>query len=1575
MDSAIAQVIAAYDISFGVDIFAATRCNILVGNLRKVDELISATIFEPPLNNLRNWDGELPTEKVTDRHVFFDCPETIYEEIISQSKVLLFDVEIQTPRGNMKEYDLYAQIKTHSIIIPWGNVTTNFWMLDLCCGGYGGWQYGFKIMEQHGMPYHYGIGIDHDLPMCTMHAVNHQTALLPDEKIPDDFFLRNKMHSTINASITSNGWKQAVAIVRPDRWCFSFPCQSWTTSAYAKGFGDGNGQVFLHGMMQARIFRPKTIMLENVQGFPNHREYPLAMKIIKHCGYRVVHQGIYDAADRLPTRRCRWLALLERFEEDSHPINWQSWGPMTWNAWFPTTQEDFADFSLSSQLRALYMNPELLPVGAPSYACTNMHRYRVPQICMKTPVFMASYGKHHELPEDFLRSKGLHGFFAAEHMSYRWYHPAEVALLHMQLHDFVMLAPKETSWHALGNSIVIHHAVLMIGNLMNYEFPQSQPLQLDAIFQLIEEQRLKASFVSLVKDGYAWYVGTNEGNKNNQQQLHWLAQTMKWEGNPNPTWQKNVFFHPVHGCQPLQSSCAADVFAEIQISPTIPFDVALEESETNGIDKSDSENVIQWDPYMNMSEDETHEEQEEQKGCNVTVTVDAVPHTYGQLRVHHDISLGPLLQIWGARFIPPFEDQNATKGRYHDYDQKIQDMTLVPYIDANCQLQGLVIDEPYILLVDDVDNRMTQKHSDDNPNTIALELSYGCSWEQMVAKFPFLKEFHYDDIGFVPNNFKPDYHMPVENFLPKIQATTMTEVLFHAMEDVRVETYMLPRADNMVIAFYGTYEHISVIVQPWLAACNEEWQQKHHRKLCVQIIEQQEWRIIFAPTGTGFATPSHLLPRIVALRLFQTACASIQQTDGDIFVRLKIDGRHLTELQITENFSFALIMPCLKHSFSLRSHGLTPSIVAAGKRVADAMMGKDLPFKVKDNQEEVVAHITMPIFGGGGSKQDHKQNVMTSLATMCLNAGLHLQEVPHAVQEITTQIGIPRLTKLIYMEDSETKVEHFLKFCQDCGIETKKNKDQVLKRQHKAQKTQQDKQTKALRNLDLTQYSLQPGFFCDEQGHQLSVNSVFSPCASGVTMLNPLEAEKWLKHDNVLMPEPIAIFVVGDIEIEESKRTSKIVAPAFNQEGIQVLLGGFLVQLGEQFVTTASQDSHIQTRDIQLCAFTMWKEDFTPADWKQIITSPVRFAKHILKPDGQQHCIRTPYGRAFRKGDKPCAPEDATSVQFHSEVWLQDVRKLLRRSGYNNLFVTPKEAGGKPATKWKPIWTDIPKATLEAKFVTHPATAGYIKGRKSTGIRVEATVFAELWAAIKPDVPLPEVIPEGKTWKVQPLPFGVDKEIINEWLAHIKWDAHAIRPLGPKAWIISSLVAPPEGILAFNDHPLLVRMLKPRHNDAPIGLVAGPKSQGNMETSASTGPRTSTVFRSGDPFLDPWTAYQKKDEGKTVGQTVGPTSQYFQHHERRLDELEKHVEQLRETSTQTRTENQQRFTALEDRIHQQHQDTKNAFTSLRADFEHTLTQAMQRQDSQIASSMDEIKNLLLRRDKRKAEHAEESMDD
>ena len=650
MDSAFAQAVAAYDISFGVDLFAASKCNILVGDFRKWNDHICATIFEPPLCNLRNWNGELPKEVATEKEIIFKCPDSILEEILSQSKVLLFDVELQAQRGMVPTNALYVEIKERSIIIPWGTVTTNFWMLDLCCGGYGGWQYGYRAMEQYGLPFHYCIGIDHDLPLCTMHAVNHHTALLPDEKIPDDFFLRNRMHSTINAPITSNGWKQSIATIRPDRWCFSFPCQSWSTSSHAKGFDDGNGQTFLQGMLLARIYRPKTIQLENVQGFPHHRQFPLAMQLIRHCGYRIVHQGIYDAADRLPTRRIRWLALLERFEEKPHPIVWQSWGesnkssPMTWNAWFPTTKCEFNELSLTPKQRALYMDSDFLPNGAPQYASSNMHRYRVPQICMKTPVFMASYGEHHCLPEEFLRSKGLHGFFAAEHMSFRWYQPAEVALLHMQLHDMIMLIPKSTSWKALGNSIVLHHAILMIGNLLNYEFPQVTPLRLDETIQQIESQRIRATEATYTKDDYAWYLGCAKGTDQKQKQLHFLARSMGWEGESNPTWKKSVFFHPSLGCTSLNAETVQQDNFDMQITPTVPFVAEAEMETMTTITQVEEEKTnATWDPYMNDGSTQT-EHNGKHYMFDVVINLDVEPHNYGELFVNSDMQMGPLIQ-------------------------------------------------------------------------------------------------------------------------------------------------------------------------------------------------------------------------------------------------------------------------------------------------------------------------------------------------------------------------------------------------------------------------------------------------------------------------------------------------------------------------------------------------------------------------------------------------------------------------------------------------------------------------------------------------------------------------------------------------------------------------------------------------------------------------------------------------------------------------------------------------------------------------------------------------------------------
>ncbi len=51
-----------------------------------------------------------------------------------------------------------------------------------------------------------------------------------------------------------------------------------------------------------------------------------AMKLIQWAGYKILHQAVYDAADHLPVRRPRYLAMLARMEDTIHEHCWITWG-------------------------------------------------------------------------------------------------------------------------------------------------------------------------------------------------------------------------------------------------------------------------------------------------------------------------------------------------------------------------------------------------------------------------------------------------------------------------------------------------------------------------------------------------------------------------------------------------------------------------------------------------------------------------------------------------------------------------------------------------------------------------------------------------------------------------------------------------------------------------------------------------------------------------------------------------------------------------------------------------------------------------------------------------------------------------------------------------------------------------------------------------------------------------------------------------------------------------------------------------------------------------------------------------
>ena len=1526
-----------YEILSGSAIYDRKGC-LLLNDIQYFDtERIWGKICESPFGNLRHLDQTgYQGYQQTGQEVLFDVESTLMEKILLSSTVLLFDFELTAGRGDFPSHVLHLRPTKNSFLVPWERQkTTDPWMIDLFAGGYGGWSYALHFLtedlQQYSMlpPFqkHRVVAIEQDIPAAASHAHNHNMILLPDEKLPHDWFQKHPQSSVVNAPIQSPNWKQSVASLPADLWTISHPCQSWTNAAHSKGFDDQNGMAFASAIGLIRIYRPKYVALENVKHFQEHGQFPIVQTLIQWAGYRFMHQGIYDAGQLLPVKRPRYLAVLKRIENDDESFQWQFWKtnpnvtPNMWDAWTPTPKDEFPQFTLASEAKCMYLDPKLLPFGTASQFGKDMMKYRVPPANQKLPVFMAAYGSHHHLPFSLLKEKGMHGFFARENGTYRWFKPDEILLLHSHPYSCTLLKPAELSWKFLGNAIVIHHAILVLANILRNQQGYQSENAFDTILQTLENRRLRANTSMIVADEYAWYVGQKERIMELQHQIRYLSHEMNWLGSSKPTWPGGVFFHPDFGVQKIHDEILT--LTDLSVPMTIE-------------DSTDCE-----------------DENLEQPNHSCVITIAASPGIYGTLQVHDLWQWNDLHDLWTDNFQP---------------------YTIEGDLLASQQIPNKALLMP--IQTDRVISTATQRHCilwNDEKGSHCLPIVDGMKWTDIQRDNPQLAEFSYDDFGKIPSNMAVQSSLKVSIEPLMIQPYPDLQECVSAFEEVDTIALTPDNTDILVVVFVGPPEDLIKVLTFWHYALNQQWLEHHSRDICFQVETPTKARLIFRPTRKSFATPISLLQSSIQAQLIKTVFESYHCQEAANFVQVQFEHRCVSEIALPAEQTFADFYQLCQHVTLFSNKGVTPALLVGMKRVGD----EQTIGKLVDHYGHHIRCIVGQTLVGGANKQDHKQSIQAALASALIEHGIKLGDVSTHVQTIIKQVGLPKLTQILFVASDSEKAEQIGLIIAEYGIQTPGKSAKVATSREKYKKIALDQQMKQFRQIDVTQYKIMPGFFVRADGEPLSINATFSPCISGVTMMPTENAEQWLIHKGKIIPGEMAIFLIGDLTEEQQKKVQKVVAPAYNTAGDQVLLAGWLLQLGETPVCLSTNDTpKVQTLDVQVCSITLWSSDFTKEQWNEIVKSPVKQTKLILDKDQLGEVIKNPWGRTFRQGKNPCAPADATSVQFHTEIMIKDLRKMLHRSGFNKVFVTPTDLGGAPSQEWRVIWTSEPPQALEAKTMSQPGAAGLIKGNKNYGLRVEHSAFAQIWQFLHPGEEPPKQIPRGTLWRLHPLPYGVDKQVMQEWADNVGWTCFPIKPLGAKAWLMQSTEQPPQKLLSFNGQPLIIKAMPTKVETLTTGLIAGPKSKPIPEIQ----PESKNIFRTGDPYQDAWAAWQPKDprNGKStssaVDETPGPTAAHLQQHDQQLQTLEQAIKNLEEVQKQKDTSDKTRFADLEDSITQNHQQMQGAFHSLRSDFQTSLSQAITQQDAKLSKGFDELKDLFRQRDKRRKPEKTEDME-
>ena len=1560
-DPALQMILADFEILSGADIFGNSRCNLLVSDISKHDDdRIYATVLESPFGHLRHPDNfGFCGYVATDKSVLVECDKSIMHHLLQNQRLLLYNFELTSGRDPIPPNAFQVKKGQHGIFIPWDHsISSAFWICDFFAGGYGGWSYALRSLTEKisltddaaKFPHHYVVSIECDLPSATQHAINHQEALIPDVVLPFDFLEGLKHSAVIQAMVQSPNWKQAVAMIRPEIWTLSFPCQSWSESSTAKGFGDMNGRSFAYSLGLLRIFRPKFCLLENVKGFQVHHQYEYAMKLVHWAGYRILHQAIYDAADHLPIRRPRYLAMLSRLEDPKHEHKWLNWGlatdavPLMWDAWSPTKIEDFPPFVPSPVAKGMYLHPQFLSNRVPAKTKDNILAYRVPSPSKKLPVMMAAYGEHHMLPVELLRAKGLQGFFTSEHGTFRWFKPVEMALYHLQIYPMALLKPAKLAWHSLGNSIVHVHALLALANLFAIQFGCEDSNLVQNMVAHMTHTRLRMRTVVPSEDEFAWYIGQSEDNQELKLRVNFLVAQLNWEGKEPAQWPADTYFHPQNGLVSLVTHLAIQK-TQLDISPTIPF--VLQE---NSLDLGDK-------PIENCLEDVDQTESPRVAPLEeVTVTLGFAPHGYGHFKVHLDPKWIELLALWDFDVVPKFLTMEQDQ-----LMKCVQTAILVPKNSDSetFDFHSLIGSKVFHFIVDDENlTHILIKHEGDQYYpTIADIINLTGEWS--------------DDYGSIPNKGRIQRSSRIWQSVCLIDVYHDFWKFLEATTQIGLETRIPKFTDILQVTLTGPSEDLVQVVAFWKTALNTHWQSRHGRRMVYQVVDENTILLVFLPVREASATPARMFRDLLEIRLTRVAMQSFAEfTDPPerCIVKLKLDHRNIGEFVFQSTQNIAQLYLILDHTLSLTCFGDSPAIIFRGRRLGDIVDFGSLA--IETDQYVVKLHIVRPLRGGGfGAKQQHKQAVHSALAALLLEEGCTIDQVAKSVPEMISQLGHPRLSHFLFSEDPAKRQQTLHHLCKTCEIELPKKPVKLSKVQSKFQKIAHDHQQRANKHFDVTQYRLMPDFFCLSDGTSAPIHSIFSPCVPGITMVNAEVAKQWLQHGGKLLPDELALFIVGNVIDEKDTRLTKLVAPALNDKGEKVLIAGWLMQLGEKLIKTATEgQSTVQTLDVST--------DFDQSLWKEIVSAPVKHAKKILEKDQLHQVILNPWGRTFRQGRQPSPPELATSVQFHTEVRIQDLRNLLRRSGFNGIYVTPKDSQGRPDAMWKVVWTDLPVSILEAKTTPVSGMAGLVRGNKSIGIRTETSAFSTIWELLNPGQPLPDIAPNGEVWKLHPLPVGINKEIIAEWAQLHKWECFPIRAVSGRAWLVHSPTNPPSDVLHFNGSPIVVKKVQSRGPEQAVGLIAGPKSSPQKMDEVVP----ANTFRIGDPFHDPWSGW-KPSSGATASSMpktesiVGPTASKFDHQDQQIKSLEAAIEKIQIHTDKKNAEMEERLSNMDQKIHHNHEQVQQSFQALRGDFETTLHRALAVQDNKITNTMEEIKQLFLRGPKRKEPTDDDELQD
>ena len=400
---------------------------------------------------------------------------------------------------------------------------------EMFAGGFGGWGHAITGMRDVGIPISSTYALDFDEHCAEAFCKSHQFTFVSScPKHCCDEINRYESQGVaskvvMNTSIDQFWWLSILAMDRVDVWCVSAPCPPWSHADLAPGLAKMDGRHLVLSIALMALYRPKTLVLENVSTLLQHKHWKVIREAFMWAGYHIKWVQSLDLLDVLPQKRERMILVAIDVHNPKVGLHiCQTWpkvlSPSLRSHDILIQLDDIwlKQSHVSTSELKLYMDPHNLPKDAKvmnpaKRSKKDMIKYRLRSVDDFFACILTSYGQPLQLHEKLIQRGGIYGSLVLDGGVPRKLTLPEIAMLFGILGRTWLPLDFQLATKFLGNAISIPHALIGLLNAVQFIYPSiGAEMSTQEIFARIMSKRIKAEDIQWNFEADGVWISQNE---------------------------------------------------------------------------------------------------------------------------------------------------------------------------------------------------------------------------------------------------------------------------------------------------------------------------------------------------------------------------------------------------------------------------------------------------------------------------------------------------------------------------------------------------------------------------------------------------------------------------------------------------------------------------------------------------------------------------------------------------------------------------------------------------------------------------------------------------------------------------------------------------------------------------------------------------------------------------------------------------------------------------------------------------------------------------------------------------------